>query len=240
MFGHILKGIVVLPPHASTIERESEKGDKKICSTLSSLFFLFRTLFLTFSVLSFSSLYLSPYYLFSFSISPYSLSLLYSLLFSLSHSLSYSRLSYSLSLTLTPTIFPTLFPLSLHSLHRILSSLALSPIFLSFSYAHSYSVYLLSCLSYSLSLSILLSPTLSLSLLLSLSPSWSLSLLLCLSYSLSSSPHSPLFLSPPSLTLCPLSPSVCLCCGFLWGWYYNPLYRTFPLFMSLKQWRTTQ
>ena len=208
-------------------KRESEKGDKKICSTLSSLFFLFRTLFHTFSILSLSSLYLSPHYLFSLSISPYSLSpilspilslqlslLLSSLILPLSYSHSY-YFSYSLS---------TLSPLS--SSHSLISC--------SFSYAHSYSVHLLFCLSYSLSLYILLSPTLSLSLLISLS------LLLCLSYSLSSSPHSPLFLSPPSLTLCPLSPSVCLCCGFLWGWYYNPLNRTFPLFMSLKQWRTTQ
>ena len=224
--------------HPQKRERARKKTKKYV--RLSPLSFFFLELSFSLSQSSLSLLSISLPTISSLFLSLLTLSLLYSLLFSLSHSLSYSRLSYSLSLTLTPTIFPTLFPLSLHSLHRILSSLALSPIFLSFSYAHSYSVYLLFCLSYSLSLSILLSPTLSLSLLLSFSPSWSLSLLLCLSYSLSSSPHSPLFVSPPSLTLCPLSPSVCLCCGFLWGWYYNPLYRTFPLFKSLKQWRTTQ
>ena len=210
MFGHIIKGIVVLPPHASTIERERERRHKNMFDSLLSFFFLELSFSLSQSSLSLLSISLPT--ISSLFLSLLTLSLLYSLLFSLSHSLSYSRLSYSLFLTLTPTIFPTLFPLSLHSLHRILSSLALSPISLSFSDAHSYSVYLLFCLSYSLSLSILLSLTLSLSLLISLS------LLLCLSYSPSSSPHSPLFLSPPpSLTLCPLSPSVCLCCGFLWG-----------------------
>ena len=116
-------------------------------SLLSLFFFLELSFSLSQSSLSLLSISL-PTISFLF-LSLLNLSLLYSLLFSLSYSLSYSRLSYSLSLTLTPTIFPTLFPLSLHSLHRSLSSLALSPISLSFSYAHSYSVYLLFCLSYS-------------------------------------------------------------------------------------------
>ena len=192
MFEHIIKGIVVLPPHASTIERERERRQKNMFDSLLSLSFFLE---LSFSVLSFSSLYLSPHYLFSLSISPYSL--LYSLLFSLSHSLSYSRLSYSLSLTLTPTIFPTLFPLSLHSLHRILSSLALSPISLSFSYAHSYSVYLL----FRLSLAIYPTFSYSLSLPSDLSPTLSLILSLLLS-TLSSISLSPFSYSLPSLSLC--------------------------------------
>ena len=200
MFGHIIIGIVVLPPHASTIERERKRRQKNMFDSLLSLFF-FLELSFSLSQSSLPLLSISLPTISSLFLSLITLSLLYSLLFSLTHSLSYSRLSYSLSLTLTPTIFPTLFPLSLHSLHRILSSLALSPISLSFSYAHSYSVYLLFCLSYSLSLSILLSPTLSLSLLISLS----------LSYSVSHTLSPPLhYFSLPLLLLSALSLPLCV------------------------------
>ena len=204
MFGHIIKGIVVLPPHASTIEREKE--DKKICSTLSSLFFLFRTLFLTFSVLSFTSLYLSPHYLFSLSIFPYSLSpilspilslplslLLSSLILPLSYSHSY-YLSYSLS---------TLSPLS--SSHSLIScSLSYRPLFLRRS--------LLFCLSpiLSLLLSLAIYPTFSYSL--SLPPDFSLSPTLSLILSLLLSTLSSISLSPFSYSL----PSLSLCVSLLW------------------------
>ena len=177
-------------------------------SLLSLFFFLELSFSLSQSSLSLLSISPPPpHYLFSLSISPYSLSpilflqhslLLSSLILPLSYSHSY-YLSYSLS---------TLSPLS--SSHSLIScSLSYLPLFLLRS--------LLFCLSpiLSLLLSLAIYPTFSYSL--SLSPDLSLSLLLCLSYSLSSSPHSPLFLSPPSLTLCPLFPSVCLCCGFLWG-----------------------
>ena len=164
-------------------------------SLLSLSFFL--ELSFTLSQSSLSLLSISLPTISSLFLSLLTLYLLYSLLFSLSHSFSYSRLSYSLSLTFSPTISPTLFPLSLHSLHRILSSLALSPISLSFSYCHSYSVSLLFCISYSLSLSILLS----------LSPT--LSLLLCLLLSTLSS----IFLSPFSYSL----PSLSLCVSLSWA-----------------------
>ena len=157
MFGHIIKGIVVL-------------------------------LFLTFSVLSFSSLYLSPHHLFSLFISPYSLSPI----FSFSHSLSYS-------LTLTPIIFPTLFPLS--SSHSLIScSLSYLPLFFLRS--------LLFCLSpiLSLLLSLAIYPTFSYSL--------SLSLLISLSYSVShtlSPPlHTLLYFSLPLLLLSALSLPLCV------------------------------
>ena len=196
MFGHIIKGIVVLPPHASTIERERERRQKNMFDSLLSLSF-FLELSFSLSQSSLSLLSISLPTISSLFLSLLTLSLLYSLLFSLFHSLSYSRLSYSLSLTLTPTIFPTLFPLSLHSLHRILSSLALSPISLSFSYAHSYSVYLL----FRLSLAIYPTFSYSLSLPPDLSPTLSLILSLLLS-TLSSISLSPFSYSLPSLSLC--------------------------------------
>ena len=161
---------------------------------LSPLSFFF--LELSFSLYQ-SSLSLSPLSLLSFYLS-HSLSLLLSsIILPLSYSHSY-YLSYSLS---------TLSPLS--SSHSLIScSLSYLPLFLLRS--------LLFCLSpiLSLLLSLAIYPTLSYSL--SLPPDLSLSLLLCLSYSLSSSPHSPLFLSPPSLTLLlslPLCVSVVGFCG---------------------------
>ena len=204
-----------ITPHASTKKRERKRRQKNMFDSLLSLSF-FLELSFTLSQSSLSLLSISLPTISSLFLSLLTLYLLYSLLFSLSHSFSYSRLSYSLSLLLSLLLSPLL---SFHSLSTLF--IAFSPLLLSL-----LSPSLFPTLTPILSLSYSVSPTLSryrsyfLLLSLSLPPSLfslSLSLLLCLSYSLSSSLHSPLFLSPRSLTLCPLSPSVCLCRGLLWG-----------------------
>ena len=133
MFGHIIKGIVVLPPHASTKKRERKRRQKNMFDSLLSLSF-FLELSFALSQSSFSLLSISLPTISSLFLSLLTLYLLYSLLFSLSHSFSYSRLSYSLSLSYFLSYYlsyslSTLSPLS--SSHSLLScSLSYLPLFL--------------------------------------------------------------------------------------------------------------